>query len=182
MFSFFSLPPSSFIHSLCSASVKSLLFAGHYVPSWGVSRVPWALLSISSHSAAQKGTNLWEAHLWDPQAPELGQLMANVGLSKNHKIKFTLLSSRANQGQAFLWWIVQWDTYVTLLLVLCGEASSHGSFKSNKKLRTFTNPLKKTPGFLHFLHCFALISPTPHLTVLVCFFWSFLFIELFQNV
>lgn len=94
------------------------------------------LCSPSAHTLLPKRVaNLWEAYLWDPQAPELGQLMANVGLSENHKIKFTLLSSRANQGQAFLWWIVQWDTYVTLLLVLCGEASSHSSFKSKQEVK-----------------------------------------------
>ena len=104
--------------------------------------------------------------------------MANVSLSKNHKNMLTCLSLRANQGRVFLWQIVQYDTHVTLLLVLCG---SYGSFKLSKNLRTFTNQLKKSPGFLHSLHSFTLISPTPHLTSFF-FFLSFLFIELFQNV
>lgn len=38
-----------------------------------------------------------------------------------------------------------------------------------QEVKDFTNQLKKSPVFLHFLHSFALISPTPHLTVLFCF-------------
>lgn len=67
--------------------MKDLLFAGYYVPPWGINRCTVnSALSISSQSIAPKGgqpeTPTCETH----RGPVLGQLIENVdSSSKNHK-------------------------------------------------------------------------------------------------